>query len=71
MSLRCENCGRFISPETCLEGWSGGLFGDYNNRFYCAAETGCNRTTDESLIRLPGSVVGVLSWGEAHTEAGQ
>lgn len=40
--MRCERCGRFIGPESCSEGWSGGLFGDYNGIFYCAAYVGCN-----------------------------
>lgn len=47
--LRCERCGRFISPDTCLGGWDGGLMGDYNDRFYCAAGKGCNRELAHTL----------------------
>ena len=38
---RCARCGRFVGEEA-LEGWSGGLFGDYNGKFYCAFGVGCN-----------------------------
>jgi len=39
--MRCERCGRFVGEEA-LEGWSGGLFGDYNGLYYCAFGVGCN-----------------------------
>lgn len=40
--MRCARCGCFIG-EDCLEGWSGGVFGDYNGSYYCAPGKGCNR----------------------------
>jgi hypothetical protein len=51
--MRCERCKRFISPDTCLEGWEGGIFGDYNGRYYCAWGKGCNhQPEDESGLAL-------------------
>jgi hypothetical protein len=36
---RCERCGRFVGEEA-LEGWTGGPFGDYNGKLYCAFDVG-------------------------------
>lgn len=57
-ALHCDKCGRFISPENCLEGWTGGLFGDYNGRFYCDTGTGCNKDLKEH--RDLGELIGHL-----------
>jgi hypothetical protein len=55
---KCHRCGRFVGEEA-LEGWSGGLYGDYNGLLYCAFGVGCNsvataadRTNDQSPFAL-------------------
>jgi hypothetical protein len=44
---RCERCGRFVGEEA-LEGWTGGPFGDYNSKLYCAFDVGCNSVESAS-----------------------
>lgn len=47
-AMRCARCGRFISPDTCLQGHDGTIFGQfpdddgYTEDYYCEIGTGCN-----------------------------
>jgi hypothetical protein len=53
-AMCCARCGRYLSPDTCLEGvdWSQGSMGldgdwPYTGLYYCAHGLGCN--ADEAV----------------------